>query len=580
MIKRVYANKDSFKAVEFSTGFNVVMADRTKESTVKDSRNGLGKSTLLEIIHFCLGAGYSRNKGLVVEPLAGWEFSVDLLIGSHTITATRCVDDPGYVYVSVDTSGCHANGGSTGKTTKCSAKEWNKQLVELYFGLSADVEEYKYLPTFRSLISYFIRRGKDAFSIPFEHFRRQQLWDIQVNNAFLLGLAWQDASVLQDLKERKKAIQNFASAAKAGVVSKYIGSLGDLEAKKVRVKAQADKEEEYLQSFKVHPEYIQIQTDANNRTEEIHTLVNANASDRRLLQYYERNLSDEQPPDTQNVQRIYKEAGVALPDVALRRIEEVQEFHNHIIKNRKEFLSTEIDRLKKGIDLREVEIEKKTDERSKIMEVLKTHGALEEYTLLQERHMGTVNQLNEITTMIEDLRKFEKSKSEIKISIETWRQKARKDYDERHMIRERAISLFNEHSELLYDAPGQLVINIDDKGFKYDVEIERSGSAGISNMKVFCYDLMLAKLWSNKEPSPRLLIHDSTIFDGVDERQRARALEMAARESASSDFQYICTLNSDYIPTNEFSEDFNIEEYVKLKLTDKSADGCLLGIRF
>ena len=65
MIKRVFANRSSFKAVEFQPGFNVVWADRTKESTKKDLRNGLGKSTLIEIIHFCLGAKASRGEGIL-----------------------------------------------------------------------------------------------------------------------------------------------------------------------------------------------------------------------------------------------------------------------------------------------------------------------------------------------------------------------------------------------------------------------------------------------------------------------------------------------------------------------------------
>ncbi|NER51274.1 MAG: AAA family ATPase, partial [Symploca sp. SIO1A3] len=55
-IRAIRCNQASFQEVEFSSGFNVILADRTEESTSKDSRNGLGKSTLIEIIHFCLGA--------------------------------------------------------------------------------------------------------------------------------------------------------------------------------------------------------------------------------------------------------------------------------------------------------------------------------------------------------------------------------------------------------------------------------------------------------------------------------------------------------------------------------------------
>src|SRR5262249_17009150 len=117
-------------------------------------------------------------------------------------------------------------------------------------------------------------------------------------------------------------------------------------------------------------------------------------------------------------------------------------------------------------------------------------------------------------------------------------------------------------------------------GFKFDVEIERSGSTGISNMKVFCYDMTLAKMWSERSPSPGLTVHDSAIFDGVDERQRALALEIAAREAADSGSQYICALNSDYVPWTEFSANFSLKDFIRVTLTDDSLDGCLLGVRF
>ena len=56
MIHRITANKSSFHPVEFTPGLNVVLADRTDTSTQKDTRNGLGKSTLIDIIDFCLGS--------------------------------------------------------------------------------------------------------------------------------------------------------------------------------------------------------------------------------------------------------------------------------------------------------------------------------------------------------------------------------------------------------------------------------------------------------------------------------------------------------------------------------------------
>jgi uncharacterized protein YydD (DUF2326 family) len=275
MIKKVFANKPSFKAVEFQPGFNVVWADRTQESTKKDSRNGLGKSTLIEIIHFCLGAKTFLGKGIMAEPLKGWEFSLVLQVADCEIEITRAVNRPGVVCIDGDVSSWPIRGKAQNGRLTYNVRDWNFILGHLLFGLVLSDDEPKYKPTFRSLISYFIRRGKDAFSTPFEHHRKQIEWDKQVNNAFLLGLAWEDAAEIQTLKDRKKGLEDFKKAVKAGVVQGFMGSLGDLEAQKVRLKALVEQETSQLQSFKVHPQYEQVQSEANLLTGEIHELVNA-----------------------------------------------------------------------------------------------------------------------------------------------------------------------------------------------------------------------------------------------------------------------------------------------------------------
>jgi len=89
MILKVRSNKSSFKEVCFQSGFNVILAERTKESTKKDSRNGLGKTTLLEIIHFCLGSSAKRGHGIMVPELDGWIFIVDMLLADIPVTASR-----------------------------------------------------------------------------------------------------------------------------------------------------------------------------------------------------------------------------------------------------------------------------------------------------------------------------------------------------------------------------------------------------------------------------------------------------------------------------------------------------------
>ena len=91
---------------------------------------------------------------------------------------------------------------------------------------------------------------------------------------------------------------------------------------------------------------------------------------------------------------------------------------------------------------------------------------------------------------------------------------------------------------------------------------------------------MLARTWAALPAAPGLLIHDSTLFDGADERQFTQALHLASLTSQHENFQYLCCLNSDRIPNSDFPDAFDWRNFVKLTLRDGAADGGLFGFRF
>ena len=580
MILSVRSNMPSFKAVEFTPGFNVILADRTKESTRGDSRNGLGKTTLFEIVHFCLGAGTRRNQGLLVAPLEGWTFTLELQIEDRSLAVTRSTDQPSRVQLQGDVDDLANVGERQLDGLAVRIPDWNTYLGEQLFGLSLEEPPPKYPPTFRSLFSYLVRRDRDAFSSPFSHYRVQREWDKQVNNAFLLDLAWQHAGELQQLKDNGSAFNELRRAARDGLLQGLIGNLGNLEAERTRLDSEIRQQSETLQSFRVHRQYAEIEQEVNSLTSGIQQMSNANITDGRLVDLYLSSLQDDQDPDTDELLEVYQEVGVTMPDIVRHRLEEVQEFHRQIVANRRAYLQSEIQRIESGRSQRGLDLQAAIERRAQLLRVLQTHGALQEFTALNELHMDLVSRRNDVDNRISNLQRFEQGRSEVRVDRELLLQTARRDFEERREGRATAINLFNSNSQALYSAPGNLVVNIADTGFTFDVDILRSGSQGINSMKIFCYDLMLAQLWATKQPSPRLLMHDSTIFDGVDERQIAQSLELAHQEAENKGFQYVCALNSDTLPSNEFSHAFDLESFVRLRLTDESEDGGLLGIRY
>jgi uncharacterized protein YydD (DUF2326 family) len=140
---------------------------------------------------------------------------------------------------------------------------------------------------------------------------------------------------------------------------------------------------------------------------------------------------------------------------------------------------------------------------------------------------------------------------------------------------------FERLSQRLYadDQRGRLVVSSSENGPEITATIPRGGSKGITNMQVFCFDLTIATLWSRRGQGPGFLVHDSHLFDGVDERQRLAAL-LAGEAATQSGFQYLVTMNSDQLPTALPGGEALDRFVLKQRLTDRGQDGGLFGVRF
>jgi uncharacterized protein YydD (DUF2326 family) len=582
MIHTIRCDQPSFKNIDFKPGFNVVLATRTKAATDKDSRNGAGKTTLVEIVHFCLGSSADRKNRLMATQLRGWTFTVDLDLRGKRYRVSRNTANPRRVILEGDFRDWPIKpredndvGGFV-----LSNSQWSDVLGWLMFDVPPQAKTDSYEPTFRSLFSYFARRGRDAFSIPFEHFRKQKDWDKQVNTAFLLGLSWDYPAKLQKLKDQERVVRELRSAIKAGTFPDLLGTVGELESQKVRLEEIIARRGEELRTFRVHPQYQEYQEQANSLQGAIREINQQNTTDRAMLSFYQESLVEERPPEAENLAKMYQEAGVVWPEGVRRRLEDVQIFHDKLIVNRRAFLQTEISRLDQAIARRTEEVKRLSDERAALFTVLDTHGALAEYTELQRVQTEEVAKLSAVNQRIASLTRIEEIKGQTRIEREQLQILARSFYEERRAERARALSLYNQFSQALYNRPGKLIIDIVEGGYRFNVEIERQDSQGVEQMKVFCYDLTLATLWADKRIGPQFLIHDSTIFADVDERQKAHALELAAKTAQEHGFQYICCLNSDAIPEKDFSEGFSLRPYVRIELSDEGERGGLLGIRY
>lgn len=575
MIHRIYASDKRFKAVSFTAGLNVILAEMNKGSSEKDSRNGLGKTTLINVMHFCFGSDLNK-KYLPVDSIEDWVFYIEFDLSGSKVIAGRGINAPGIVKIEGDCSNfpLPVEIDEDGGFNYYKISDWKKLLGISLFGLTS-TSRTKYIPSFRNLISYFLRSGIDAYSKPFIYFRSQPPWNIQVHNAYLLGLNWDHASATQEIKDKSKAIKSLNDAIKTGIIS----SQGELEAERVSLQSALDKEKIALESFHVHPQYKDIQDKANSLTQNIHGLSNKNLVLNRKLERYEESVRSEHAPDNDVVSNLYEEAGLHFGEAVKKTLDEAKVFHDQIVQNRKLFLEAEIQEIKNSINANDDLIKSSITDRADLLKILKTQGALDEFVLLQERVVEKKSELENIKSKIAEIQEMSARKKEVKaekIELET---KLQRDYEQSRPLWEKAVSQFNENSLALYNESGNLIINVSDNGYSFDVEIPRSSSEGVGKMKIFCYDLMLVNSFS-KSNKINFLVHDSTIFDGVDSRQVAHALEYAHKIGIEDNLQYICVFNSDKLPTEYFSEGFKISDFVRLTLHDQKPQDSLMGFRY
>lgn len=574
MIHKIWANDKRFKTVEFSAGLNVILAERTLESGQKDTRNGAGKTTLLNIVHFCLGADLHRLS-LPKDELQDWEFYICLDLCGTTLTAKRSVSNAKIIEIIGDVSNLLiAPEKDSEGVIFYKNDDWKNLLGKCLFRIQ-DEASAKYAPSFRSLVSYFTRKGADAYTDPFKHFRNQKAYDMQINNAFLLGLNWLHASEAQEIREKESATKALSEAITVGIAA----SQGELEAERVRIERELKQNIDAVKSFNVHPQYKELQDQANHLTGEIHDLTNKALMLRRKLERYERTVSEEHMPDSDSVEKLFLEAGVHFADNIKRSLEEAKGFHKAIVQNRKLFLEAEVSQLKNELSSNDASIKAACEKRANLLKLLESHGALEEFSILQERVVEKKSELEVIKSRIADIRDMAQHKKDIKASKIELETKLQRDYEQSRADWESAVSLFNENSQALYDESGNLIINTTDNGYKFDVEINKSSSEGVGKMKIFCYDLMLVELMRQRDGID-FLFHDSSIFDGVDSRQTALALMHAHRKGSECNFQYICALNSDMVPSDDFDEGFTLDKFVRLTLKDQKPEDAALGFHF
>ena len=584
MIRELKSDLESFKTLTFGPGLNVILADKSPDATDLQSRNGAGKTSFVELVHLLFGADAKPQSIFRSAALSEWTFSASVDLSRQTCSISRSGKRLSRVQIDGDIEGWPVAGQHEllPSSHQFSNDEWKDVLGALWFGLPADIGADRFRPTFRSLFSFVARRQESGgFQQPMQHSMMQQRWDRQATVCYLIGLDSALPGRFQELHNQEKLAKDLRKAATSGELGRYFGKAADLRTQLTLADARANRLRKQLDAFQVVPEYRELEREASEITGQINDLNFENIVDRDLIRELQASLAAEDAPASRDLTKLYDEVGIVLPDLPRRRIKEVEQFHRTVVENRRSHLGSEITSAERRIEARDRRKDGLDQRRAQIMSLLSSGGALEHYTGLREELGRAEAESEMLKARLETAERFESTRTELNMERARLVKALQDDIHERDDIVRDAILSFEELSRSLYERAGSLTIADTPGGPKFEVHISGERSKGITAMQIFCFDLMLTRIGIQRGHWPGFLIHDSHLFDGVDERQVAKALQLAAQRADEDGFQYIVTMNSDSVPTEGFTGGFRLQDHVvSTRLTDATETGGLFGFRF
>ena len=568
---KVYSNKTSFRTVKFNrTGLSFVVAkQKNPEASEKGKTyNGVGKSLLVRIIHFCLGASV-KSYGIFCEKLFGWEFFVDFEIGRNKYTARRLTDEPKIIFLNNE---------------KLPISKFNKKMNTLCFDIPNDIS----FLSFRSLIPFFIRTKKESYVAYNKPGKTGGDYQALLYNVFLLGLdvvlAQKKYNIRKEQDRIKKLEKNFK---KDSLLRDFFAGNKDVDLTLVDLEERIKQLDDDLSNFKVAEDYNEIQLEADKVEKKLFALNNSVIMLQNNIENISKSLKFSPDMNKENIKTIYSESKIHFPENMSKTLDDLENFYEKLISNRKRRLLEQQNKLKLEQQNKKTGVERLQKELDKLMKYLGEHQALDLFVSLS-------NKSAELKAEHEGLKKYQELQSEYK----TKERQAEKNLLELTELTDNYLkeiksdtielrNYFRSLAKIFYpdSVAGLTIANNDGDNqlrFIIDAKIESDASDGINNVKIFCYDLTI--LFKGRNHKINFIFHDSRLFDGTDERQKTDMFKTVYQKFAGVDKQYIATVNQNQL--DEIKKHITDEEYKNLitqntvlTLTDESHSEKLLGIK-
>jgi uncharacterized protein YydD (DUF2326 family) len=566
------SNNEKFKTVNFNpSGLSLIVAEvAEKNSNQKNdgkTYNGVGKSLIVYLIHFCLGAD-KRDYKSFSEKLEGWEFILEFRLKDLNYIVSRKTSNIDKIQLNDEV---------------LSISEFNNKLENICFEIPENVN----FLSFRSLIPFFIRPYKESYISVKNPIKKSKEYQQQLSNSFLLGLDVSLAQKKYEIKKEKDDLKELEKQIKSnGLLKEFISGNKDVDLTILDLEEKINILESDLSKFEIAEDYYAIKKEADEAGRDLFEIKNQIT----LLYNQLNNINDsiKISPDllTKNsIKKTYEEAKFIFPDKINKTLNQLEQYYQELIDNRIIRLTEQKNHVLFSIEQKEKKSQQLQNLFDEKMKYLGSHKALDVFISIN-------SQVGDLKNKKDSLQKYKSLQEGIKTKKLEIKEKFIKFTEETNQYLKDSKDLIEVIKKYFRDIAIQFYpnspsgISVDENDgdnqltFKIEPKIESDQSDGINSVKIFCYDMTI--LFKGSGHSINFIFHDSRLFSEIDHRQKTSLFKIAHKLFSGQNYQYITTINQNQleeIKSGLSDQEYKniIEDNIVLTLDDNSVEGKLLG---
>ncbi len=584
-LTRIYANQEKlFPDIDFRDGLNVVLGEIRRPETREPDTHNLGKTTLAELIDFCLLKAKSQDQFLYRHEKLFEDFVFYLEILTHSgqsLTIRRAV--------STGSKAALKTHSDRRQDLRSLPEEqwdhWNAPFERARSLVDGILDMRAVAPwSFRHAVGYSLRTQKDyeeAFKLA-KYGGRHAEWKPFL--AHVLGLDSKSVKRSYELADeisKKESDEERLRAELSGVAENLdqLRGLVDIAEREVQsLSTQTDAYNFDLADAEINKELVgELDRDIAELNERRYQLTTDHTRVRR-------SLGESILFDLKKAEKLFKEASVYFGDQLKKDFSDLTAFNKELSEERDEYLRQEEQEISAELQTINEELTTLQKQRATALRTLRDKETFSKYKRLS-------NRLVEKRTNLEVLRRRRDAVASL--------QETRKEIRELLSKRNQAIEAIEEciesptdrysairewFDEILHAVVGQhanLYSTLNTKGnieFKTDIVNEKgestSASRGHTYGRLLCIAFDMSVVRSYMDTSyPHFIYHDGAL-ESLDDRKKLNLIDVIRDDPTST--QQIITLIDSELPKRDDGSVFEFEEEeVILVLHDEGDEGQL-----